>query len=258
MGSYRVFFALLRRDLKLFWNRFFDELLNAAVIVSFQTLMFGYVVPLLGMPISLITPLFLGSVTLIITSIGYALSLATVYDLHYNKLYTFNLILPISRFLFFAYYIVSLMWRMFFISAPFLLLGKILLGERLDLSNMNFLEFAAHYFLALLFSASFFVCFALAAPFYWFIHNIWPRVLTPLQHLGCAFFPWLAAHAIFPRASYILLFNPMTLLVEGLRTSVIQTGDYLPFLFCFLVLATFTMVNLVILNYFFKKRHDPV
>ena len=258
LSSARVVGAMLRRDMQILSKGFFDRFINYALFMFFQSIVFGYLTPLMGMPKEMITTIFLGSIIFAIAAVCFSRSLAIMNDVNFGKHINFELGLPIHRSWILVRYMLSLMIEFFVLSAPLLPFGKLYLGSLLNFSDMRILPLLGIYLCQLSFFASFFLALALLFDFHWYLDNVWPRILTPMQLLGCLFYSWYGLKSVFPFAARVMLFNPFVYLVEGLRGTILAPAGFLPAWFCALGLLTWTAVSLFFAHVGLKKRLDPV
>ena len=81
-----IFWALLSRDMKVLKHRLNNLIIDGLILVFVTVLIFGYLLPLLGMPTSLIAPIFLGnSLSFFLASLGYNFATRMTYDLRFNR-----------------------------------------------------------------------------------------------------------------------------------------------------------------------------
>ena len=103
-----IFLALLTRDLKVLKRRLNSLIIDGLILVSVTVLIFGYLLPLLGMPTTLIAPIFLGnSLSFFLASLGYNFATRMVYDLKFDRFIDYFLTLPLPKKWLFAYFITS-------------------------------------------------------------------------------------------------------------------------------------------------------
>lgn len=254
-----IFYALLARDIKVLKLRLNNLIIDGLILVSVTVLVFGYLLPLLGMPKTLIAPIFLGnSLSFFLASLGYNFATRMVYDLKFNHFIDYFLILPLPKRWLFAYFITSFIIESSIVTLPLITLGIILLGKSFGPLNGSFITFLAVYFLVLLFWALFFLGSSFTCSYQWFKNNMWARRIMPLFVLSSAFFTFKTVTTIMPTFSIIMLCNPLTYLVEGLRSALLGGTAYLPLTTCLLGISVAIVIMSVRLYYGIYKHLDPV
>jgi ABC-type polysaccharide/polyol phosphate export permease len=212
----------------------------------------------MGMPDNLITPLFLSTAIQILFSLGYSLALSGVLDRNSNRIIDYHLALPLPKKWLFAEYAVSYIVESLLISAPLLGLGLFALHPLFSWSAISWPLFIGAYLLALIFFACFFLWISFAYSFTWFMDNIWARRLAPLYLFGCLFFPWKKAWSFSPFWATAMLANPFTYCIEGLRSALIGTEQFISSWICIAMLTVFNVIFIRLLSYSITKELDPV
>ncbi|MDR3550683.1 MAG: hypothetical protein P4L31_04675, partial [Candidatus Babeliales bacterium] len=103
----RIFQALISRDFKLLTKNYSSMLGDCLPILFAQTITFGYLFHLFGMPSSMIAPIYLGSMFSLLSQIGFTITLKTGFDLEYNRFIDYQMTLPLSKRWLFASFIAS-------------------------------------------------------------------------------------------------------------------------------------------------------
>ena len=258
ISSIKIVGAMLHRDVKILQTGLLDRIINYALFMFFQSIVFGYLTPLMGMPKEMITPIFLGSIIFAMIGVCFSRSLVIINDITFGKHINFERALPMHRGWLLARYMLTLMIEFFVLSAPLLPFGKLYLGSLLDFSHMRLLPLLGIYLCHLLFFSSFFLALVLLFDFHWYLDNVWPRILAPIELLGCVFYSWYGLYAVFPFAAKIMLFNPIVYLVEGLRATILAPAGFLPAWFCALGLLMWTVASLFFAYIGLTRRLDPV
>ncbi len=237
LKNIRIFKHLMMRDATVLKKDFLGDLINVVTWPTSLAITFGHVLPAFGMIETYGSFLIVGALG---TSFFYlAVGLATnlINDFEGMRFIESQLITPVSS------YKVVLMQRVttfalhsFALSAPLLLVGKLLLGPKL-----SFVDFSLWKFMVIMTTTSFFFGFfalALAASFESTrsIAAVWRRIYTPMLLLGCYWFSFNMAQKVYPRAVYLTLGNPLTFIIEGIRVSVFGQAEYINFLLCEAVL----------------------
>lgn len=255
----RIFCALIARDLKVLKLRLYNLIIDGLILVSVNVLVFGYLLPLLGMSTNLIAPIFLGnSLSFFLASLGYSSATRLVYDLKFNRFIDYFLTLPLPKRWLVGYLISSFIIETAIVTLPLITLGIIGLGKNFGPINGNFIAFTIIYFFVLLFWALFFLGSAFNCDFQWFKSNMWARRIIPLFIFGSAFFTFKTVETIMPMLSKIMLLNPLTYLIEGLRVSLLGGTDYLSLSTCIIGIFVGILLMSVRLYYGIHKSLDPV
>lgn len=254
-----IFLALLQRDMKVLKQRLNNLFIDGLIMVIITVLVFGYFLPLLGMPITLVAPIFLGnSLSFFLASLGYNFATRMTYDLKFNRFIDYYLTLPLPKRWLFSYFITSFIIETLIVTLPLITLGITLLGNNFGPINGSFLTFFAVYFLVLLFWALFFLGASFTCSYQWFKNNMWARRIMPLFALGPAFFTFKNVATIMPTFSMLMFFNPLTYLVEGLRAALLSGPDYLSLNICIMGILISIFFMVLRLYYGVHKNLDPV
>ena len=253
-----IFWALLRKDLKLFIAKFKGILIDCLIPLIANVISFGYLFPLLGMAESLVAPTFLGMNVMLFISLGFSLAQRIQVDLEYKKFIDYQITLPIpKRWLFFeyiTYFTIELMGMIF----PLTVFGIMLLGNRFITVSPNWIIFLPFFILSSLFFALFFMAISFRYPYIWWKDNIWTRRLMPLFCLGCVFFVWQKLYAFSPFLGIVFLLNPITYVAEGFRACLIGGNEFLPISLCTCILVIYMLLFCFVLKNSIFKRIDPV
>src|SRR5581483_10133021 len=256
--NFRIFLVLLAHDIKLLSTNIFSAILDSVAPLIAQTITFGYLFPLLGMPSYMIAPIYLGGMLSLFMQLGFTLTIKTSYDLTYNRFIDYQITLPISKRWLFAAFIINNMIEVILITLPLFGIGIIILKPQFNLALTNWFGLTLIYFLILAFFSTLYSAIAYTAQLRWILDNAWPRVLVPLWSLSSAIVLWKKTFAWSPIIGYIMLFSPFTYVAEGLRSAMLDTPEYISWQICALMLLLFISINLSVFAYGIKKRLDPV
>lgn len=255
----KIFYALLERDMNVLKKRLFSLLIDGIILVVIAVLVFGNLLPLMGMSTTLIAPVFLGnSLSFFLASLGFNWALRMAYDLKFDRCIDYFLMLPLPKSWLFLYYIVSFIIETAIVTLPMVTIGIVALGNNFGPINGSFVAFLCMYFLALLFWGLFFLGSSFMYSYQWFRSNMWARRIMPLFALGPAFFTFKTINVIMPVTSKLLFLNPATYIIEGLRSSLLGGSDYLPFGVCLCGSLGAIILMYVRLCYGVYKQLDPV
>ena len=258
-NNFAIFFALLARDMKVLRIRLRSLIIDSLILVAIAVLVFGNLLPMMGMSTTLIGPVFLGnSLSFFLASLGYNWALRMAYDLKFDRFIDYFQTLPLPRSWLFAYYVLSFITEAAIVTLPMVTAGIIALGNNFGPINGSWLIFLCMYFLTLLFWGLFFLGSAFVYDYQWFRSNMWARRIMPLFALGPAFFTFKTISAIAPVASKLMLLNPATYIIEGLRVSLLGGADYLSLTVCLCGSLTAIIFMYIRLHYGIYKQLDPI
>ena len=126
---FQTFCVLAYRDLRLIASHIKGRLIDGCIIVFLQTLAIGQFLPLLGMPASMVAPLYIGTITQVIFSTSFAVHSDMFMTLKKYRFFRYQMSLPLPKTLLFAEYIFTFMLEIFSILIPVFCLGTLLLGR---------------------------------------------------------------------------------------------------------------------------------
>jgi ABC-type multidrug transport system permease subunit len=215
--------------------------------------------PLLGVPSDY------GAVMLVSSIVMMSFNAATwmggaplVSDLDGEKAITYELSLPLPYWLVFIKVAFSFAVNAIVLNILTLAVGKLLLFDRFDLSNLSIIKFTLMYIC----SCVFFGFFALwVTSWVRGMHGLgrfYLRIATLLIFFGGFQFAWITLFNALPWLGYANLLNPFTYACDGLRAAVLGQEGYLNFWLCTGMLLVFTLFFAVSAIYNFKRRLDCV
>ena len=254
-----IFRALLARHMKIIKGRLTSLIIDGLILVVIAVLVFGKLMPMLGMPKNLIAPIFLGnSLSFFIASLGFNWALRMAYDLKFDRFIDYFLTLPLPKRWLFAHYVFSFIIEALVVTLPMVTIGIFALGDSFAPIQGNFIVFLCFCLCALLFWGLFFLGSTFVHDYQWFKNNMWARRIMPLFCFGPAFFTFKTIAAIAPTMSMLLFLNPVTYIIEGLRVSLLGGTDYLPLTVCLVGSFVGIVLMAIRLHYGIYKQLDPV
>ncbi|MGB8367035.1 MAG: hypothetical protein WCD44_01635 [Candidatus Babeliales bacterium] len=257
--NFTVFWALLQRDLFLLKKSLRTKLIDGLFYLIPEVITFGYLMPLLGMPLDFIPPLFVGAGFVFTFFIfGYSFVMPIVHALNRGHILNYQLTLPIPKRWLLAEYVTYFVIETTFVSAPLIIGGIIILGPLFTIVKTQWLLFLFTYLLVLVLFGLFFlhVCFNYERT--WFRDNLWARRLSPLCNFSTILFSWAAVKKFSPVMSILLLFNPITYATEGLRAALLGGEEHLSLIYSLPALFGWILFFCWQLARSFYKRLDPV
>lgn len=256
--SLRILFVLLLRDQYEIVSTLKDSIINASLLVLSQGFIVLYLFPKMGMPLKASHAIFVGVSAIVCLMVGYTRALLVVYDLRHSKAISYYITLPLPLAYVLARLVLSAVVIGIFNSIPFFVLGRIMMGTSLVPSNMAILLLGALLFLGLILFALIFLIIAFVASFDWFMDSIWEQLIFPLEILGAVFFALGAIAQDFPFLMRIMLCNPITYLMEGMRIICIGSAPIITLSTCYIVLGVSVSVGAILLWYVARKRLDTL
>jgi len=250
--------ALVKRDLKVLKSRIFNVFIDNGAILAVVLILFGYLLPKMGMPKSFIGPIFVGNTVMSFFEIGFSLSINLVHDIKFNRFVDYQVTLPTSLPWVIASYIVNFIIETSLVTLPILILAILILGDKFVIVHLNIPGFILMYLLSLIFFATLFLLFSFAYEFHWFWSNIWTRRLEPLFAFGAIFVLWKKVYAFSRFWGIVFLLNPVTYVAEGLRSALIGGDTFIPLSICIVGVSITTALILFLLFPIIKKRLDYV
>jgi ABC-type polysaccharide/polyol phosphate export permease len=163
---------------------------------------------------------------------------------------SYFLTLPIPQYLVFIRLALFNAYKSFVTPLPIFAVGKIILGDSLPFSEIAFGKLILCYILMNLFYGFFGLFLASISRDLPAIATIRTRYITPLWFLGGFQFSWKASLVALPTVAYINRFNPITYIFEGLRSTILNPQDFIPYWHCVGVLTVAT----ILFGYFAVKN----
>lgn len=201
---------------------------------------------------------------LISSAIGYGFFIAAfnaidlVDDITDNQSILYELTLPVAPWVIFAKYAISTALQALVISLSILPCGLLVLGSIQPFLQFSLIKFITIFICAALFYGSFMLIFTSCIRTMLQVENVWLRLIFPMWYLGCFQFPWQTLHQISPMLAYLDLLNPMTFIMEGMRSATINPEGSLPFDICCLMILCYASISLYVGIYWMKKRLDCI
>ena len=255
--NFRIFLALLHREMLVFRSKLFPSVIDSFILLLMEVTLLGYLFPLLGMPAHLILPLYLGNMILIIIEKNFATAFNLIFDIRDKGLITYHITLPLPKRWLFAAYLTKEIVKTIILTVPLFFIGLFLLGSQTQTVHFPLQAFLM-YGIMLLFIATLFLMLGFWYESDWFLINVWPRRLNPLISTGCIFFTWGSIASFSPLISKFLLLNPFTYVTEGLRGALLGQANYLSLSLCFFVVTLTTIFLMWLLGIGVKRRLDCI
>lgn len=234
-----IFFQLVRKEVLTFLGELKIKWIQACTAIITMFIIFGYFMPQMGMQAEYCLFMIIG----VTISFGFYEMVGRISvfisDLNGDKVISYLLTLPISSCL--GINSIAIGWSCCGICLTSLLfpVAKFLMGSQWDLTLV-----APGKFLTMLVTINiFYGYFALwLSCFIKHAKNtgwLWIMIINPLYMLGCYYCPWKTIYKIAPLVGWLDFLNPMTYVMEGIRSSTIGESDFLPYWACLLALWVF-------------------
>ncbi len=253
-----TYLALVRRDVRVIKKRLRGALIDAGAQLILSVIVYGGLLPTMGIPPILISPLFIGSIAMQLMFLGMGFGLRNIFDIQFTRFIDYRMTLPLPKRWLFASYITYFCMEAFIISAPLFAIGIALLGPKFQTTSTNWPLFLLIYILSLMLYGLLFLGMSLYYQFDWFMQNLWPRRLTFLIMLSPMLFVWYRVYTFAPHAAYAMLLSPFTYTAEGMRATLIGGPLYIPALYCTGMLVCWIGFFIWFVSIGVKKRLDPV
>ena len=237
-----VFWHMLKTDLIIVKHNILGSILNSIILVTALVVIFSYVFPafmgasqyfgpfaLIGMLVNI--PLF--------TMFPFVAQF--VADIEGNNSTSYYLILPIPSWLIFIKNAVSHAIKTIIMSSIILPLGKLILWNRLDFSNLSIFKFVLMVLILNLFFSMFAVFLFTIPKDMEAIENVWIRIIFPLWFFGCAEFSWQTIYNINKRLAFLDLLNPFVYTFEGIRSAFFGQAGFILFGVCSVMTILFSL-----------------
>lgn len=249
---------LVRADLCIFRQLFFDKFIDITIWVILSLVIMAYVMPFFG----LAADYGIFQLAGLIAAAGlfelYGNVVDLVSDFQGDRIINYAFTLPIpswaailskTAYYFIIYVILSILM---------IPIGKLCLWHQFDLTQISYFKLT----LAIIFQSFFYACFVLFPAS--IVNNmtqmgmVWSRFIFPMWFLGGFQFSWTALHNTVPVLAYINLFNPMIYITEAVRIALLGQENFINFWLCLLAITLFSMFFLYLSLYNLKKKLDYV
>jgi len=235
-----IFKNLLWRDFLVIKKDFVGDVINMVTWPTSLTITFGYVLPAFGMDKNYGSFLLVSSLATSFFYLAVSFAAELVSDFEGLRAIEFHLVLPFPSFhMLLIQKVVSFALHAVLLALPLLPMGKLLLGDRLDLQHFSLIKFVLIFMNAGMFFGFFALLLASYVKNQRNFSSVWRRIYTPMLFMGCFWFSFKMVRQAFPWLSYVTLCNPLTFIAEGIRSSVFGPSDYMPFWISFCSLLGF-------------------
>ena len=249
---------IIKVDLTIFKNLIIAEYIDILFWLTSIIAIFTYVLPRMGIVNTYGQFITIG---LIVGGPFWGIwsnSIRFISDMDGNKEITYFLTLPIPNWLVLITQTISLSIQSIIKAAIILPIGKLVLMNNMNLSNISIWKYIIAFVIMNLFcnSMSLFIVSIVKSMNH--IERIGIRILFPIWSLGCSQFPWRILNELSTWFGYLALANPLTYAMEAMHSAIEGQKGYLNFNLCLLVMV----ISIVVFSFIgvmrLKKRLDFV
>jgi ABC-type polysaccharide/polyol phosphate export permease len=226
----RIFLQLLKTDLALYFKQMFvGDIIDSACWTVMTVAIVTYIYPELGMTDAYGAFCAIGAIANISFFEIYGNAVTFVSDIAADRVIIYPLILPIKSVVWYFKMITYYAVRASCLSLTVFPLTKLLLGQRLSLSNFSLLHFVCIFISFNIFVAVASLLVASIIKSMAYISQMWLRFLAPLWYFGGSQYSWHTLYKVAPKFAYLSLLNPLFYGYEGMHAAMLGQTSYLPF-----------------------------
>lgn len=257
-----VFWSLMQRDFFVHKKDFFQHVLNSVVI---SPLLFGFSFAYIQKTVYFGsntaaaqqgTIMFIGTMIIPMIVTTYKLLAELLFDLEGNKFICYQMTLLNPRLILLQRILFAWIYTTL-LTIPFLPIATLVAGHNLDLHTISWVSFYTVVAISVLCCASYNM-FVLTLLKIEHLKSFWIRVNWPLINLGGFWIPLAAIKNFSPMLGFFAHLNPVTYMLEGMRSAVTGSAAFMPVGFCCGMLMIFTYICMALSFVFFKKRVDHI
>lgn len=243
--------TLIEKELFLFFKGFRGKVIDSSILLFSSVAVFSYFMNSSGLDANYGTFFFVSS----IASFGLyeVLWKATVLaqEILDKKIQNY-LILPLRACSVFV--TIAISWSITLILQVGILIpiGKLMLFNRLNLSNFVSVKFLLIFIVANLFYGFFALWIASLIKDLRTLSWIGSRVILPLMMFSCYYYSWQSVYEMSRPLSYLQLLNPLVYAVEGTRAAVLGQTGFLNYWVCLGVLLS--VMSIMLFDGIFRLR----
>lgn len=241
-GYLATVYYLIRRDLRVFRGEFWGKFLDTAILLFTTVVVFSYFMPSYGLKSDYGPFLLIG----VIAGFGFFEVIGKVSlfvaDMEGDQTILYTLSLPIPSWLVLAYFGISWGLHSSLIALLLFPLGKLLLWSQFDLGQISLFKFLLIFLMSNLFFGFFALWLSSVLKKMGSLSHLFVRVVNPMYSFGGWLFSWASVYKLSPLIAYVLLINPLFLVMEGMRAAALGQEGFLPFWLSFFGLSAFTLM----------------
>ena len=253
-----VFWQLVKTDLLIFKKTFVDDTIDIFIWLISVVGVVAYVFPKLGMSKNYGEFFAIGSIVSAALFQIWPATVSFINETTGNKSITYPLTLPLPSWMAIIKRAVSFWLKTMVITVMVLPVTKLMLWNRMDLSEFSFIRFVILFVTINAFAGLFTIFTTSLTDSIDTSGKVWMRIIFPLWFFGGTQFSWQTLYGISPKLAYLDLANPMLYAVEGIRAATQGQQGNLPFWICFMMLIIYGTFFGAIGVLRLKKRLDFV
>lgn len=257
----KIMYNMTCKDLFLLQKKTGSLIINSAVILSMELIVWCYLYPLLGMPEEFILPMFVGwPLISIMINLGYCFSMKYTLGAIYTGygFMEFDLTLPLPTAYVLAHYVISFLIEACIATLPLIIIGITAvhsLYPHLAIQSLTF--FGLIYIINLVLVGITFFALSFWYPNQWFENNLWPRRIGPLITFGAIFAPWHQIYGFSKLIGILMLLNPLTYVTEAMRNALLgNNSTYIPFWICLIIISILFVITIVWMHKSIRLKLD--
>jgi ABC-type polysaccharide/polyol phosphate export permease len=253
-----ILFELFKTDFKIFRQTILDKCINVCIWVICTGAVFTFLLPAFGLEASYGAFMIAGLIATAGNFEVFPSVMHLVSDFEGDRIVSFYATLPMPTFLVFIRFFVYYAFNAMTMCTLVLPVCKLVFWSSFDLDKVSIPKFMLAFLLVNTFYGAYTVWIASRVSTTQKIGNVWMRFVFPLWFLGAFQFSWMVLYDIFPVGAYLDLLNPMVYVQEIMRSALLGSEGYLPFLASACMLTFFIVFFLSWGIMRLKKRLDFV
>lgn len=252
----QTFTSILLRDVYVFKQHVMGRVIDACVWAGVSLYVAQYILPLFGMDQKFASFLLLGNIVVWgMFEIGTNMSIV-LGDLQGVNSLSYYVSLPLPSSWIFIRMGLMDAYRSIIPTLPLLPLGKLILGDHIDLSAIHYPKLLLTWLMSHMLFAFFGLYLSSLTNHFDYITTIRQRIIFPLWFLGCYQFTWYMLHHVSPTIAYVNLLNPVVYAMEAMRGCTHTDIALLPYWLCLVMIIVQTILFAYLGIKQFKKRID--
>ena len=254
----KILWQMIKADLLVFRSIALGQIIDMLGWFVILILVFTYIMPLLGLTYGFGEFIAISSIVSCSFWSVWGYSIQVIADIEGNQEIMYFMTLPLPNWVILLKQIISWTIQSTVKTLPMLPIAKLLLMDRMNLSQISILKLVPIYILINIFTSSFTLFMASLVRSIKHVEQVSNRFLFPMWFLGCSQFSWQVVFKEMPAMAYGLLANPLCFANEGLHAAILGPNNFLSFYLCIIAMAIFTVIFYLSGTYKLKKRLDYV
>lgn len=259
MKTAHIFITFLQRDLYIHTRQLRDHVINYSIIYP---LMYMFCFAYLQTQIYFHGQTYIGAIVfsgtclIPLVTMTYHITFDLLFDLEKNRHIDFQMLVLKPHLIIIEQILFSSLFT-FLVMVPYFPLARIFVSSYI---NLNHISWSSLYLILYCGSLCVSSYHKLAATVLTVdkINMFWTRVNHILLVLGGFWIPLYTIRSFSPTLGFLLRFNPIVYLTEGLRQSIVGGTQFLPLSQCVIALLFLTVMFTILACHFFKKRVDHI